>query len=60
MIQTHYPTLGRRRSKNAERAAEIMRQHFASQPAAKPAPVKGECPACKRTFKRLDKHRCKG
>lgn len=32
MYQTGFPTnVGRRRSKNVERQAEIMRQHFAAQ-----------------------------
>ncbi len=28
MYQTGFPSLGRRRSKDAERLAEIMRKHF--------------------------------
>ena len=73
MYQTATP-VGRRRSKNAERQAEIMRQHFSEPVVFRPVQgpslgaqilaatevPKGECPTCRKTFKRLDKHRCKG
>lgn len=57
MHQTGFPSLGRRRSIAAQRQAEIIRQHYAQPAVCKT--IKGECPGCKKTFKRLDKHRCK-